>query len=86
MTTRDEILAALASPGNTVFHYAPACTPKRIERWRVNGAIKLWKTRPMEFRLPIKFGLRSYYYITDLNCGEFHLAENCPFVDIHGNY
>lgn len=63
------------------FHYAPACTPKRVERWRANGAIKTWRTRPGEFRLPIKFGLRSYSYITELNAHEFHVARECPLPE-----
>ena len=33
-------------------------------RWRVNGAVKLWKTRPLEIRIPIKHGLRDCDYLT----------------------
>jgi len=32
---------------------------------RRNGATKVWKTRPSEYRIPVKAGLRSYGYITD---------------------
>jgi len=63
------------------FHYAPACTPKRVENWRRNGMTQTWKTRPNEFKVPVKFGLRAYSYITDLNCHEFHRAEDCPLID-----
>lgn len=62
-----------------ITHYAPACSPTRVERWRVNGKCKLWKTRPGEFRLPIKFGLYGHSYITELNAHDFHLASNCPY-------
>lgn len=31
---------------------------------RRNGATKLWKTRPADFRIPIKVGFRSYHAIT----------------------
>lgn len=36
-------------------------TAKRGNPWvvRRNGATKLWKTRPGEFRIPIKAGLRT---------------------------
>lgn len=34
-------------------------------RARRNGATKIWKTRPGEFRIPIKHGLYDYGYITD---------------------
>lgn len=63
------------------FHYAPACTPVRQERWRRNGATKTWKTREGEFRVPVKFGLRSYSYITQDNASEFHVAEECRVRD-----
>jgi hypothetical protein len=49
-----------------------------IERWRANGACKTWKTRDEEFRLPIKYGLRGYSYLTDWNAEEFHCAKDCP--------
>ena len=32
-------------------------------RCRVNGAVKFWKTRPNDFRIPIKAGLNEYGYI-----------------------
>lgn len=31
---------------------------------RRNGRTRTWKTRPGEFRIPIKFGLRGYGEIT----------------------
>lgn len=33
-------------------------------RCRRNGRTKLWKTRPGEFRIPIKAGFRSCGYVT----------------------
>lgn len=35
--------------------------------WRSNGKCKTWKTRPEEFKLPIKHGLYSYRYIDHTN-------------------
>ncbi len=76
------------------FHYSPRCElladvnkmdsphPKSrptIERWRRNGATKVWKTRPGEFSIPVKYGLRSYAYITHNNASEFHLASGCEY-------
>lgn len=40
-------------------------------RCRVNGACKTWKTRPAEFRLPVKHGLRQCFYITQDNAAEW---------------
>lgn len=48
------------------------------ERWRRNGQTKTWKTMTERFILPVKYGLRSYNGITDINAGEFHLASECP--------
>lgn len=39
--------------------------------WRRNGATKTWKTRPGEFRIPVKFGLYGYGYITHTNADGF---------------
>jgi hypothetical protein len=51
-----------------------------IERWRRMGQTKLWKTRPDDFRVPIKFGMRARdsWYLTPDNAHEFHTADECP--------
>lgn len=70
------------------FHYG-TCTrtvgprggiTERVERWRRNGATQTWKTRPDEFRVPIKYGLRGYSSITSHNAYQFHLASECPLL------
>lgn len=48
-------------------------TPKRC---RVNGRCKTWKTRPTEFRLPVKYGFHTHFYITNLNAGEWETDVN----------
>lgn len=40
-------------------------------RSRVNGKCKTWKTRPGEFRLPMKHGLKECFYITEKNADEW---------------
>lgn len=60
-------------------HYAPACSRERVERWRVNGQVKLWKRSPERFRLPVKFGLYAYSAVDELNGDDFHHEEDCPF-------
>tara|TARA_Y100000310_G_scaffold284279_1_gene306959 strand:+ start:301 stop:567 length:267 start_codon:yes stop_codon:yes gene_type:complete len=50
----------------------------RIVECRRNGALKTWKTRPTEFSLPVKAGLREYGYITDRNDARFHTPDDCP--------
>lgn len=44
-------------------------------RCRVNGACKTWKTRPDEFRLPVKYGLKTCFYITESNADEWNLGR-----------
>lgn len=75
------------------FHYSARCVLRAealsagvkernlptIERWRLNGACQVWKTRPKEFRLPVKYGMRDYSAITHLNGDEFHAAADCPW-------
>ena len=74
------------------FHYGE-CTrivgPKggvteTVERWRRNGETKTWKTRPGDFRLPIKYGLRRYSAITPSNVDQFHVAKDCPLERMDG--
>ncbi len=47
--------------------------------WRVrrNGKTQTWKTRPGNFRVPIKAGLRSYGEVSHDSEVAF---ENAPFV------
>lgn len=44
---------------------------------RRTGRTQTWKTRPGEFRIPVKYGLRGYGNITQLNLDKFHLPEDC---------
>ena len=46
-------------------------------RLRRNGKTQTWKTRPGEFRIPIKAGLKACGEITDLNMDNpyFRIAE-----------
>lgn len=77
MVTKEQAVEAGMHGGT--FHYG-TCTENRKEQWRANGACKVWKTRPDEFRLPIKFGIRDYSYLTDLNAAEFHRDSDCPLL------
>ena len=44
-------------------------------RCRVNGKCKVWKTRPQEFRLPVKYGMYECFYITQDNANEWNLGS-----------
>lgn len=40
-------------------------------RCRKNGQLKLWKTRPYDFKQPVKYGLKQSFYITPENIGDW---------------
>ena len=48
-----------------------------IVRVRVSGKCQTWKTRPIEFRLPVKYGLYENSAVTHLNKDNFHLSCEC---------
>jgi hypothetical protein len=50
----------------------PLNTHTKKVKWRANGKCQIWKTRPEEFRLPVKRGLNQFSYIDHTNC---HLLE-----------
>lgn len=80
MVTKEQALSA------DVFHYGECSRstgPRggervHVEQWRRNGSTQTWKTRPDEFRVPIKYGMRSYSQLTDYNASEFHAEADCP--------
>ena len=41
---------------------------------RASGKCKTWKTRPEEFKLPVKYGLYQSFYITPENAHEWNVA------------
>lgn len=69
MITKEQ---AVAAQYRDEFHHIAATnadgTPLRC---RVNGKCKTWKTRPSEFRLPVKYGLKDCFYITHENANEW---------------
>lgn len=50
-------------------------TYPRTELWRRNGATQTWKTRPGDFRVPVKYGMRSY--------GQLIPADGAPYGPWH---
>lgn len=40
-------------------------------RCRKTGKLKTWKTRPQDFKLPVKHGLKNSFYLTPENIGEW---------------
>ena len=63
--------------GNTIHETGYKNGDGTCARWRVNGKTKLWKTRPKEFRIPIKRGLREYFNLDHDNLELFHSIARC---------
>ena len=59
---------------DTIYHVRAKNAYGSPMRARVNGAIKLWKTRPLEFRLPIARGLYEHGYLDEANAESWSLT------------
>jgi hypothetical protein len=59
--------------GYTLHHKTATNADGSPLRCRVNGSIKTWKSRPDDFRLPVKHGLKHCFYITPENVNEWEL-------------
>lgn len=83
MITKEQALTArefhVTTAGYCIEHVGPrgGVTIKQ-EVWRRNGATQTWVTRPDDFRIPVKHGLRHYGQIHENNADGFHTAEDCP--------
>lgn len=59
---------------NEFFHRLVTNADGSPARCRKSGALKTWKTRPGQFRLPVKYGLRTSFYMTPENIGDWCTA------------
>lgn len=75
MVTKKDALALRTFHHNTNRNADGTC-----QRWRSNGAVKVWKSaaRADDFRLPVKYGLRGYTYIDNHNADQFHAGVGLP--------
>jgi hypothetical protein len=46
-----------------------------IRRWKVNGKVQTWKRDDSRVKVPIKYGLYNFAYLTENNLNGFHLTE-----------
>lgn len=60
---------------DTIHHILDKNADGTPARWRVNGKIKTWKTRPDDFELPIKHGLYAFSRLTHKNAEHFELGD-----------
>lgn len=60
------------------FHIPSSTVPGKCHTWRRNGSTQTWKTRPNDFRVPVKYGLYDYNQITHTDAHKFHTPAECP--------
>jgi hypothetical protein len=61
--------------GQILYHKTMTNADGTPLRARVNGQTKLWKTRPEEFRVPMKHGMYDHFYLEANNSTEWSLTE-----------
>ena len=70
--------ALMLRHGQILHHVSMTNSGKTPMRVRVNGKVKTWKTRPDDFRIPVKYGLYTFGYVEKSvdrdNSGEWEVA------------
>lgn len=59
----------------TIYHVTKKDKLGRPLRARLNGYLKTWKTRPLEFKQPMKYGMYEYFYITEMDADQWKLLD-----------
>lgn len=67
MKLTKEILMLESSRYREFYHGSLKDSKGNPVKCRVSGRLKTWKTRPDDFRLPVKWGLNKSFYITPEN-------------------
>lgn len=67
--------AMALQPGELIYQLTATNADGTATRWKVNGETKWWITRPGEFQIPLKRGLREYGYLTHENMKLFSSTE-----------
>lgn len=70
-----------ATHGTTFHHTRGRNADGSPTRCRVMGKCKTWVTRPNEFKLPVKYGMRQCFYITQDNADEWAINETAAVVE-----
>jgi hypothetical protein len=74
MTITKEVALSLRS-GTILHHTSFKNRDGTPARFRVSGKCRTWKTRPTEWYLPVKHGLRTHFRITPEVAGQFEIVS-----------
>lgn len=70
-----QVTKQIAITANTFTHITALKKDNSPLTVRRNGKTQLWKTRPNDFKVPVKYGLYEYFYITQDNCNEWNVND-----------
>ena len=73
MITKDQAINLYT--GATLYHLVERNADGTALRVRKNGKVKTWKSRPDEWRMPVKYGLKKCFYVDHNSAGEWLLAD-----------
>ena len=76
MITIDQ--AKLLKHGDIIHHVSEKNADGTPLRARPNGRIRLWKTRPKHFSLPMKHGFKLCFRLTHYNAANWELPDDSP--------
>ena len=63
--------------GQVLYHKGLTNKDGSPVRARVNGAVKFWKRSPERFQIPMKYGLKECFYITNSeNADNWRITEH----------
>jgi len=65
--------------GQVLYHVVNHNADGSPQRWRVNGQVKTWKRSPNRVRVPVKYGLYGYDYLTESDLHLVSLTEESAF-------
>lgn len=79
MITKNDAL--VLRPGQVLYHAKQKNRDGSAMRARVNGRTIVWKTRPDDYKVPMKHGLKHCFYLTPSNAAEWLKEEPTEVVN-----
>jgi len=76
MSTITREIALTSRPGQQIVHAQIKNRDGSPARARVNGRCQTWASRPNEWRLPCKHGLKQCFDLTQDNCAYWFAVDN----------
>jgi hypothetical protein len=69
-------LAQSLKIGTVLYHKTIKNSGKTPYKCKITGKCKIWKTRHLDFSLPVKQGLRNSFYIYQGNAAEWSIRPD----------